>query len=292
MKSKTVLCHLCGWAAMVLAFGAPALAENHPPVVSNVTASQRPDDSKLVDIRYDLADADGDACTVWVMVSDDGGLTWRVPARTFSGHVGSGITPGVNKFIVWDAGADIPGAVITNGKVRVYADDGKGLAPMVLVEGGWFLMGDPWGEGDDDELPVHRVWISTFRIDKYEVTNTFYCQFLNAGGNDDHWDERQRILRQGTEPPYYYLPEPGYENHPVVYVNYDDATAFCEWRTSAEGMPAGTYRLPTEAEWEKAAGWDPAQERHFRFGEHSDGCVDLSDLAILLANYGTGTSWT
>ena len=63
------------------------------------------------------------------------------------------------------------------------------------------------------------------------------------------------------------------------------SVAYCNWRSAMEGKPlcydlstwtcnfaVAGYRLPTEAEWEKAAGWDPVQERHFRFGEHTDGC--------------------
>jgi formylglycine-generating enzyme required for sulfatase activity len=257
---------------LVLLGGTPAWS-NNPPVVSNVTASQRADGSKLVDIYYNLADADGDACTVWAVVSDDGGTTYKVPARTFTGHVGPGITPGSGRHIIWDAGADIPGAVLGQAKVRVYADDGNGLAPMVLVPGGWFEMGDHFGgEGYDDELPIHNVWVSTFLIDKYEVTNAFYCQFLNYGGNDDHWISSQKILRQGSAGSYYYTPVTGFENHPVVYVNYTDATHFCNWRSTVEGLPPGTYRLPREAEWEKAAGWNPTTETHYRFGEGTNGC--------------------
>lgn len=265
-----------GQSAVAAGFFAAALAAtawaNSPPVVSNVTASQRPDASKLVDIYYNLADADGDACTVWAVVSDNGGVTFKVPALTFTGHVGPGITPGSGRHIIWDAGADVPGAVLGSAKVRVYADDGHGLAPMVVVSGSWFMMGDHFaGEGADDELPLHNVWISTFRIDKYEVTNALYRQFLNAGGNDDHWDANQKILRQGSPGSYYYYTISPYENHPVVYVNYTDATHFCHWRSAVEGLPAGTYRLPTEAEWEKAAGWNPATQTHYRFGEGTNG---------------------
>ncbi|TWT45910.1 Serine/threonine-protein kinase pkn1 [Phycisphaerae bacterium RAS1] len=256
--------------ALLLAAAAAARA-NNPPVVSNVTAAQRADASRLVDVYYTLADADGDACTVWAMVSSDGGTTFKVPARTFTGHVGAGITPGSNRHIIWDAGADIPGAVLGNVKVRVFADDGNGLAPMVLVPGSHFMMGDPWSEGGAEERPVHEVWVSTFRIDKYEVTNAFYCQFLNFGGNDDHWDANQKILRSGVSGAYFYAPMSGFANHPVVYVNHTDATHFCDWRSAIEGLPVGTYRLPTEAQWEKAAGWDPDLNRHWRFGEHTDG---------------------
>ena len=70
----------------VLVLGSATVLAQEAPVVSNVTASQRPDDSKLVDIYYDLADES--LCTVWVVVSDDGGMTWNVPAQTFTGDVG------------------------------------------------------------------------------------------------------------------------------------------------------------------------------------------------------------
>ena len=69
---------------LMVLVGQSAAQANTAPVVSNVIAAQRSDGSKLVDIYYNLADADGDACTVWVAVSDDGGTSWRVPADDFS----------------------------------------------------------------------------------------------------------------------------------------------------------------------------------------------------------------
>jgi formylglycine-generating enzyme required for sulfatase activity len=271
-------------ALAITAIGASAARANNPPVVSNVTAAQRGGASRLVDIYYDLTDVDGDACTVWAEVSSDGGATFIVPAGSFTGAVGTNITPEAGKRIIWDAGEDIPGAVLTNAKVRVYADDLRGLAPMVLIGGGWFNMGDPWNEGALDERPVHSVYVSTFRIDKYEVTNALYAQFLNAGGNDDHWVVSQRILRAGSPGDYFYTPVAGYADHPVVSVSWFDAMFFCNWRSAAESLPVGTYRLPKEAQWEKAAAWDPVQQRHYRFGEQSDGC-GASCLSGNRANY-------
>ena len=76
-------CLVVLWVVGVL--GVSTSLGNSAPRVSNVRASQRGDDSKLVDVYYDLADADGDACTVWVIASNDGGATWRVPIVTVWG---------------------------------------------------------------------------------------------------------------------------------------------------------------------------------------------------------------
>ncbi|MHC4445174.1 MAG: hypothetical protein ACYTA5_21455, partial [Planctomycetota bacterium] len=78
---------------MALTFWSAATAwANSAPVVSNVTASQRTDGSRKVDIRYNLADGDGDACIVSVVVSNDAGGTWTVPVTALSGAFGSGVT--------------------------------------------------------------------------------------------------------------------------------------------------------------------------------------------------------
>jgi len=253
-----------------------SLSANSAPVVSNVTASQRGDDSKLVDIYYSLTDADGDNCTVWVFVSDDDGVSWRVPAWAFSGHVGAGVTPG-SKHVVWDAATDVPGRV-GSFKVRVYADDGNGTAPKVLVPGGWF----PYQNTSD---PDNWVYVDSFFIDKYEVTNQFYCQFLNAGGHDGCWDSSQEIVRSGETGNYFYSVEAGKENHPIRWLNYIDAQTFCTWRSDLEGM---TYRLPTYYEWEKAAAWDPIEQHFYQYAFHSDS-IDSSWCNYLDSGIGTTT---
>lgn len=231
------------------------LLANSAPVVSNVTAGQRGNGSKLVDIFYDLYDADADSCTVWIAVSDDDGATWGVPAFTVSGDVGDGVIPDPNKHIIWDAGHDIVGKV-GDFKTRVHADDGN-RGDMVLVEPGNFPYdGTDW------------VFVPGYYIDKYEMTNQRYCEFLNADDPDgNHWDSDQEITRQGTAGDYYYFVNPGRENYPIRYVSYYDAEACAQWLSGITGL---NYRLPDKYEWQKAAAWDPVEQHFYTYGFHSD----------------------
>ncbi len=105
---------------------------------------------------------------------------------------------------------------------------GKDGAPMVLIPAGEFQMGSNYGDGD--EKPVHTVYLDAFYIDKYEVTNAQYKKFMDATGY--------------KAPEYWNDPDLNKPDHPVVGVSWYDAVAYAEW--------AGK-RLPTEAEWEKAA---------------------------------------
>jgi sulfatase modifying factor 1 len=91
----------------------------------------------------------------------------------------------------------------------------------------------------DDEQPQHPVYVSEFYIGRYPVTNAQYAAFVKATKHraPEHWEGGGRIPS-------------GKENHPVVYVSWDDAVAFCQWLSQETGR---TFRLPTEAEWEKAA---------------------------------------
>ncbi|HKI55374.1 MAG TPA: formylglycine-generating enzyme family protein [Anaerolineales bacterium] len=111
--------------------------------------------------------------------------------------------------------------------------------PMALVPAGPFEMGS--FAGDDDELPVHMVMLNDFYIDQYEVTNSHYDACLKAGACEPTTDTSafESSYSRGM---YYGNPE--YSDYPVIMVNWFEAQQYCAWRSA---------RLPTEAEWEKAA---------------------------------------
>jgi formylglycine-generating enzyme required for sulfatase activity len=176
---------------------------------------------------------------------------------TFTGAVGSNVSPGTGKHVIWDAGRDIAGKV-GDYKARVFADDGHGPSDMVLVASGYF----------NYQNITPPIFLPSFFIDKYEVTNALYCEFLNnADPCSAHYDTNMEIDRTGSSGNYSYTVKPGKDNYPIHYVSYDSAVAFAQWRSQVYG---GNYRLPTEQEWEKAAAWDPVQQYYYIYGFHRD----------------------
>lgn len=109
------------------------------------------------------------------------------------------------------------------------------VAPvLVRIPAGWFLMGSDAGQ--ENERPVHRVWIRGFALAATQVTNQMFALYLQATG--------------APAPPHWRDPQFTHPRQPVVAVSWFEAVAYCEWLTSVHGRP---YRLPTEAEWERAA---------------------------------------
>src|SRR4051812_19984943 len=106
-------------------------------------------------------------------------------------------------------------------------------ARFVAIPGGEFLMGSD--SGQDDERPVHRVRVDAFEASMYPVTRAEYRAFLDATAHE--------------QPRDWHDPAFAGDDLPAVGVSWHDAAAYCGWRTNG-GSPE---RLPTEAEWERAA---------------------------------------
>ena len=111
---------------------------------------------------------------------------------------------------------------------------------MILIPKGYFLMGAN-GHGDD-EAPEHKVYLDAFYIDKYEVTAAEFSEFLNDVKTFKEFYKNSKFGMLVLEKDF--SPRKGLESHPINSVTWFGAAAFCKWKNR---------RLPTEAEWEKAA---------------------------------------
>ena len=162
-----------------------------------------------------------------------------------------------------------------------------GYGDFVLVPAGSFKMGDNFEEGDPRERPVHTVDLDAFYIGRFPVTNAEFAKFRDDAGynNPKFWPggtatpkEQSRIWeRTGAKP--------GHENNPASGITWDQATAYCLWLSARTGHQ---YRLPTEAEWEKAArGTD---QRRFPWGNSIDpSYTSYAEKPLMAADYYNGS---
>src|SRR5437868_14652453 len=105
---------------------------------------------------------------------------------------------------------------------------------VVLIPAGWFHMGSEIGQ--DNERPLHRVWIDVFLLAACQVTNADYANFLGA--------------TSALPPPLWTDTNFNHPEQPAVAVSWFEAVKYCDWLSATSGR---NYRLPTEAEWERAA---------------------------------------
>jgi formylglycine-generating enzyme len=118
---------------------------------------------------------------------------------------------------------------------------------LVRVPEGWFLMGSD--SGQDCERPVHRVWVDSFLLAATQVTNAEYERFLHA---------------TAAPPPRFWSDSSfSHPQQPVAGVSWVEAARYCEWLSSQTRC---NYRLPTEAEWERAARGD-LEQKQFPWGD-------------------------
>ena len=127
-------------------------------------------------------------------------------------------------------------AVTERSPIHISISAGGHLSParFAFIPAGEFMMGNDVGQ--DEERPVHRVFVDAFELAVYQVRNRDYAGFLEATGHPapKHWSDSDF----------------NHPDQPVVAVNWIEAVKYCEWLSSLNGR---RYRLPAEAEWERAA---------------------------------------
>ncbi|MCP4545964.1 MAG: formylglycine-generating enzyme family protein [bacterium] len=276
MAASIVLLMLVVWS--------PEAGANEAPVVSNVQAVQRNDDSGFVDITFDLFDADGDAMTLQLFLSDDGGVTFPIECLSLTPPPGSSFTSGNNRSLIWDARADYPD-YDGDYHVRVQADDGQSSPPpgtFVLIPAGSFTMGSPLDElGRHPDEQQHEVTLTrSFYVQTTEVTNQQYvamAQFAydndpplvtatSSSLQDNQDGSTQELLDLDSgycEISFsggVFTVDSGKENHPVKGVTWYGSACYCDWMSLQADLPKA---YDHSGDWSCNAG-DPYNAEGYR----------------------------
>ncbi len=233
--------------------------------VTRVRAAQLPD--RTVEVLYDLSGSGAEGATVTISFSGDGGDTWDIvpAASTVSGDAGTGIQDGTDRRIVWNAAATLPAESFrTTYQAAVAATnppiDGRevtftlpGGVPLVMVgvRAGSFQMGSPTTERSrSDDETLHAVTLTQdYYVGTYEVTQAQWQAVM--GSNPSHFTSCGGSC-------------------PVEQVSWDDIRGADGFLARLNQLLGTTkFRLPTEAEWERAARADT--QARFSFGDALDG---------------------
>jgi formylglycine-generating enzyme required for sulfatase activity len=135
----------------------------------------------------------------------------------------------------------------------------QSLPKAARIPAGEFLMGAE--DGEEDERPAHRTYVDEFCLGAHPITNAEYAEFIHETGHPSPAVRALPLMVSGAleadframAAAYFWnngTPPAGRDDHPVTLIGFDDATAYCQWLGIRTGL---SIRLPTEAEWEKAA---------------------------------------
>ncbi|NBV85547.1 MAG: HYR domain-containing protein, partial [Verrucomicrobia bacterium] len=255
-----------------------------PLSADTVTFAQRTDGSKLVDVYYTLL---GGSSSVGLSASYDGGATFN-SVLSLSGDAGDSVSSGMFKHIVWNAGADYPGAGSSDVKMRVTALEliGSGTVSgvggtFVKIPSGTYLRGDStWTTPD---APLQTVAVNEYYISVNDMTkaqwdavrdwafsNGYSDLAVGAGKASNHpvqtvsWYDAVKWANAASEKEGL---KPSYTLYGAVYRTGRSDAVVCDWT-------ANGYRLPTEAEWEVAArgGLESKQYPWGNFGYYNMNC--------------------